>query len=157
MKQATLLASAAALLLSAGIATAEPATNAPAAPQGKAVREHRPDQLPPQLEQLNLTAAQKTKIQAIMQQNRPAPRGDMKQNFEQHRQQEQQLISSKTFNEQAARQLIAQEQQQRTEFELNRLRERHAIFQVLTPAQQQKWLEAKPHHGGKHAPRPDAH
>lgn len=165
MKNTTFLASTAALLLSAGVAVAagQAAQNIPApqsemapppagrpAPHGEH-REHgrgrKPDGLPRELDGLNLTGEQKTKIKTILEQNRDsrpadptAHRAEFLQKMQQRQQQEQQLIGSKTFDEQAARRLIAERQQEHATRELQMLKTRHAVFQVLTPVQQQQLL-----------------
>ncbi len=61
---------------------------------------------------------------------------------------EQKLMSNKTFDEAAARQMIVERQQERlqmerehAERELQMLKKRHAIYQVLTPAQQKQLQE----------------
>ena len=58
---------------------------------------------------------------------------------------EQKLMSNKNFDEAAARQMILERQQERmnmernhAEHELQMLKKRHAIFQVLTPTQQKQ-------------------
>lgn len=105
-------------------------------------------------EGLNLTEQQKAQIKQIQQSHRPQFSAEHRKNlqaaqdkFEQHRLAEDKIITSKTFDEHAARQLIEARQQERltmekkrAEFELNNLKKRHAIFQVLTPAQQKQFL-----------------
>lgn len=168
MKNTTFLASTAALLLSAGVAVAagQAAQNIPApqsemapppagrpAPHGEH-REHgrgrKPDGLPRELDGLNLTGEQKTKIKTILEQNRDsrpadptAHRAEFLQKMQQRQQQEQQLIGSKTFDEQAARRLIAERQQEHATRELQMLKTCHAVFQVLPPVQQQQQLLAE--------------
>lgn len=111
-------------------------------------------------EQLNLTDAQKTKIKQIMEANRPSkPANHERQRAEfiqkmQHRQaQEQQLLMGKNFDEQAARKLIEERQQERVQMlhdhaerELQHLKTRHAVLQVLTPAQQKQFLANQQQH-----------
>lgn len=74
--------------------------------------------------------------------NTPARHAEFQQKMAQRQSQEQQLLNSKNFDEQAARKLIAERQQERAELEreLQMLQARHAAFQVLTPAQQQKFI-----------------
>ena len=112
------------------------------------------DGLPRGFDELGLSEAQKSKIRDIMAQHRPrqpentpARRAEFQQKMAQRQSQEQQLINSKNFDEQAARKLIAERQQERAELErqhaereLQMLKARHAAFQVLTPAQQQKYI-----------------
>lgn len=132
-------------------------------------REHAPkfdksahEGLPHKFNQLKLTDKQKAEIKKIMEANRPEKpskdtqaqrREQFKQKMEQRRQQEQKLMMSKTFDEQAARQMIAQRQQERAamereqaERELQMLKTRHAVFQVLTAEQQKQYLENQKQH-----------
>ena len=171
MKRSTLLASTAALLLSAGVAVAageavkqQSANDMPPPPHGDHSKNHRHhnqmgnkfqrDGLPRGFDELDLSDAQKSKIRSIMAQYRPqqpenhaARRAEFQQKMAQRQAQEQQLIGGKNFDEQAARKLIAELQQERAELErqhaeheLQMLKARHATFQVLTPAQQQKYI-----------------
>ncbi|MCG7658088.1 Spy/CpxP family protein refolding chaperone [Wielerella bovis] len=166
MNKRTIFASAVALLTTAGIAVAA-GNNASAQnknmphphPHAKMHSAHghqmKRDGLPRGFEQLGLSDVQKAQIKTIMEQNRPQKvdnqdtrRADFQQKMAQRRVQEQQLMSNKTFNEQAARNMIAERQQERAameknhaERELQMLKQRHAVFQVLTPAQQQKFVE----------------
>ena len=170
MKRSTLLASTAALLLSAGVAVAageavkqQAANDMPPPPHGDRQKPHHSDKmrnkfkrdgLPRGFDELGLSEAQKSKIRDIMAQHRPrqpentpARRAEFQQKMAQRQSQEQQLINSKNFDEQAARKLIAERQQERAELErqhaereLQMLKARHAAFQVLTPAQQQKYI-----------------
>ena len=105
------------------------------------------DGLPYGFERLNLSDAQKQQIQTILNNNRPA-QADQNQDarraeFEQQRAAEQALISSQTFDENAARQLIAGQQQRHADMMLQQMRVRHQIFQVLTPEQQKQWQDMK--------------
>ncbi|MCP2041597.1 protein CpxP [Neisseria sp. HSC-16F19] len=101
---------------------------------------------------LNLSEAQKAQIEKIEQQYRPAPQPDQaarQAQFQQWHQQKQQLLQGRQFNENAARQLIQQRQQQHAEREMQHLRKQHAIFQVLNAEQQQKWLAKRGDGAGK--------
>ena len=167
MKRSTLLASTAALLLSAGVAVAageavkQQSANDMSPPvrdgykksprhhQDKMDYQFKRDGLPRGFNELDLSEEQKSKIRAIMAQYRPqqpenhaARRAEFQQKMAQRQSQEQQLLNSKNFDEQAARKLIAERQQERAELEreLQMLQARHAAFQVLTPAQQQKFI-----------------
>lgn len=164
MQKRTLTTVATALLATAGLAVAAGQTgSAPHHEHGKPHPSHthaHRDGLPRGFDQLNLSAEQKAKIQAIMQQNRPEQtrsqaqrRDDFHQKMAQYRAQEQQLMSSTTFDEQAARALITERQQERAakerehaERELQMLKQRHAVFQILTPEQQQKYLTNQQQH-----------
>lgn len=95
------------------------------------------------LADLNLNSAQKAQIEKIEQQYRPASQPDdtaRQAQYQQWQQKKQQLLKERVFNENSARQLIQQRQQQQTERELQHLRKQHAVFQVLNAEQQQKWL-----------------
>ena len=171
MKRSTLLASTAALLLSAGVAVAageaanqQPAHDMPPPPHGDRPKPHHSDKmrnkfkrdsLPRGFDELGLSEAQKNKIRDIMAQyrprqpeNTPARHAEFQQKMAQRQSQEQQLLNSKNFDEQAARKLITERQQERAELErqhaereLQMLQAHHAAFQVLTPAQRQKYTE----------------
>lgn len=160
MNKRTLSAITLSALMSAGIAvaadTAQPiGQDMPPAGQAANGQKRTEGRLLHGFAQLNLTDAQKSRIRAILAADRPtqqpnheARRADFAQKAAERRQREQALMSAKTFDEQAARALIAERQQERAEManefaakELNMLKKRHAIFQVLTPAQQQQWLQ----------------
>lgn len=139
--------------------------NGPETKMGKPHSGHKmqqPGELPRELQELNLSNKQKAQIQKIMEANRPAQqerpaldatkRAEMAQKMQQHRQAEQNLITSKHFDEVAARQLVnarhaemaqneAQRRQLMADMEVKRLQERHDIFQVLTAKQQKQLLE----------------
>ncbi|MBF0804836.1 MULTISPECIES: Spy/CpxP family protein refolding chaperone [unclassified Neisseria] len=105
---------------------------------------------------LNLTEEQKTKIRAIMEEGRDNRaqqpesnrREALRQQIDHYRAAEQNLLQAPAFDEAAVRNLISLREQDReaqrrqhAELELQQLKKRHAVFQVLTPEQQQKWLE----------------
>ncbi|XXQ68484.1 Spy/CpxP family protein refolding chaperone [Neisseriaceae bacterium B1] len=118
------------------------------------------DVLPHGFEGLNLTDAQKAQIKQIMEANRPAQPADneqqrvqFQQKMQQRQAQEQALISNKSFDEKAARAMIAERQEARAQMEnqhaaheLQHLKARHAVFQVLTPAQQKQFLDNQKQH-----------
>ena len=137
------------------------------APAGKEFRRGGMDR---GFKDLNLTQEQKAKIRAIMEEGRGSrmqPPGEnrreaFRQQMESRRIAEQNLLTNPVFDEAAARSLIAQREQgmeeqrrQRAEFELQQLKKRHAVFQVLTPEQQQKWLAGQGQRG-KRPQRPAA-
>lgn len=131
--------------------------NAPRPPMkgkhGKMHEHHAHSHLPRGFEKLNLSDEQKAKIKAIVEANKPEAKAkkdpaNFKQKMEARRQAEQKLMSGKQFDEAAARQMIVERQQERmgmerefAERELQMLKKRHAIFQVLTPAQQKQFQE----------------
>ncbi|TFV01791.1 hypothetical protein E4T85_21360, partial [Bacillus stratosphericus] len=72
----------------------------------------------------------------------------LRQQIDHYRAAEQNLLQAPAFDEAAVRNLISLREQDReaqrrqhAELELQQLKKRHAVFQVLTPEQQQKWLE----------------
>lgn len=85
---------------------------------------------------LDLTDSQKQQIRDLMKASK-AERPD-RQAFFQQQQQLEKLTSADYFDEQAARQLL----EQRNEQELNRLKLQHQLYQVLTPEQKVE-LDAK--------------
>lgn len=127
-------------------------------PMGKKMMAHAG--MLPGFDQLNLTDAQKAQIKQIVEANRPVKpenheqqRTQFVQKMQQRQAQEQQLLMSKNFDERAARQLIEERQQERAQMmrdheerELQQLKTRHAVFQVLTPAQQKQFLANQQQH-----------
>lgn len=123
---------------------------------------HKKGELPRDLKDLNLSNKQKAEIKKILETNRAqqpkdalpqqARQAEFAQKMQQQRNAEQAIIGSKKFDEAAARRLIAERQaeheqhaaerkQRMADMQLNRLKERHEIFQVLTAKQQKQWLE----------------
>lgn len=162
MKKLTALTVA--LMMSAGVAMAASHVEHPHGEHGgkphsgKMHGKHhkgKKDGLPFGFAELNLTDAQKTQIKAIMEADRaqkPAKdenkMAQFKQKMEAKREQERALMNSKTFDETAARRMIAERQQERmaqqnqhAERELQMLKKRHAVFQILTPEQQKQLQE----------------
>lgn len=153
MKKTTALALA--VLLAGNFASAAPA-GVQAAKHFHHMKGSK-SELPRGFDRLNLSEEQKAKIKAIVEadrqgkqahhaQQREQRRQQFRQNAQTRLQQERALLGSKQFDEQAARKMIAERRQarladevQRTERELQMLKKRHAIFQVLTPAQQQQY------------------
>ena len=112
MKKITAIAAAALLGITGAAVAADSAANMQ---QPKQTREFKRGELPRDLQALNLSAAQKTRIQAILQEGRPAQtelseaqRNQMRAQAQAHRAAEQSLIANKTFDEAAARRLIAE-------------------------------------------------
>lgn len=108
---------------------------------------------PALLAQLNLTAAQKNQIQKIRTQYQP--QGEIvltadDRMLQSLRQQRHDLIANKDFDEAKARniltqesQILARKQKQRMDNELTRLKQDHAIYQVLTPKQRTQLLKQR--------------
>lgn len=161
MKKLTALTVA--LMMSAGVAMAASHVEHPHGEHGgkphhgKMHGKHhkgKKDGLPFGFAELNLTDAQKTQIKAIMEADRaqkPAKdekMAEFKRKMDAQRQQERTLMSNKNFDEAAARKMIAerdqareQQRQERNERELQMLKKRHAVFQILTPEQQKQLQE----------------
>ncbi|MCP1659381.1 Spy/CpxP family protein refolding chaperone [Neisseria perflava] len=130
-------------------------------PQGAPDQARMQDGIPPMFADLNLSEEQKAQIKKILNDNKPAQaegkddkRAEFEKQFEARRTAEAALLKNATFDEAAAKKLIEEGQQnkaerdaKRAEMELSMLKTRHAIFQVLTPEQQQKLLERKPMEG----------
>lgn len=156
-----LTAAAASLIGLAGIAAAADTIAQQHTHRSEHHREIKKGELPYGLQQLNLSNKQKIQIQKIIDNSRTRPvkdtlpqqarRAEFVQKIKARHAAEQTLISSKTFNETAARKLIAERQSQQdqnaaerrkrnADKEIKRLKLQHDIFQTLTPAQQQKWL-----------------
>ncbi|UOP04290.1 Spy/CpxP family protein refolding chaperone [Conchiformibius kuhniae] len=111
--------------------------------------------LPRGFDKLDLSAAQKAQIRAIVradQETRQSPesvraqREALRRKMQSWREQERRLLGNRRFDEEAAQRLIAERHQerlawQRQQHELRMLKKRHAIFQVLTPEQQRRYRE----------------
>lgn len=164
-----LTAFTAALMMSASVAVAadqmhpqrgEPMPNSR---HEKGMKQNNKAHLPLGMAELNLTEAQKNQIKAIMEADRTQREqkhnGDKMAKMQQkiqkmqtYRNQERALMNNKNFDETAARRMIAERNQQfaqeraemeknRAERELQMLKKRHAVFQVLTPEQQKQYQE----------------
>ncbi|MDO4998440.1 MAG: Spy/CpxP family protein refolding chaperone [Neisseria sp.] len=96
------------------------------------------DGLPREFARLNLSEEQKTKIKAIVEANQAAM-----QNMEKPQAKTREAVDyNQAFNEQAARQEIAQRQQQHAEMQIRHMKMKHEIMQVLT-AEQREQLQSK--------------
>lgn len=169
MKKITAISTAVLMGLALTACSTDRPQHGPRAEQG--MNKHfSKDGLPRDLSELSLTDAQKDQIKQIMAQgqvDRPAApdesqRAAFRSEIQQRRAAEQQLILAPTFDETAARQLVAQRakkmdqrQQQRSEMELQHLKQRHDIMQVLTPEQRQQWLANQQKHHDKKGDRRD--
>lgn len=136
------------------------------------------ERLPYGLHDLDLSSKQKAQIEKILAERKRSEQtpnqaefaqrhAQMQQQAETWRNTRQQLITGKTFDEAAARRLIeerqnlhqrlmAEQQQKSAEWELQRLKDSHAVFQVLNAEQQKKWLEKQNRHHGKGGKMPVA-
>lgn len=93
---------------------------------------------------LNLTSAQKAQIRNIEQQyNTHMSREERQQSRKQWTEQRNSLLKNKNFDDNKARQMIEQEQQKHAQLQLQNLKKEHAICQVLSPKQQEQWLQQR--------------
>lgn len=107
----------------------------------------------PILSQLNLTEQQKAQLVKIEQEygsQRPLLNSQQRQTLANLRLAKENLILNRRFDDSKAREVIAQEQniwaQQRqtmADFQFRQLQREHAIYQVLTPYQQQRYLQLR--------------
>ena len=91
--------------------------------------------------QLNLTKAQQQQIQSIMTAAMEAKPGgqSMMTNMQAHMAESQSLINSTTFDESKAREMIIKHQASMVDVQLNMLKARHQVFQVLTEPQKEQF------------------
>ncbi|MDO4433511.1 MAG: Spy/CpxP family protein refolding chaperone [Alysiella sp.] len=168
MNKLTVITVMAAALMSAGLASASDkhdkmythqAMSHAHSHHGHGMHHHHKGGLPYGYKKLNLTAAQETEIKKILESSRTDNATEhhmyhhksLQDKMQQRLNQEQQLLSGKTFNEQMARQMIAQRHQEHAnlmrehaEHELRMLKTEHVVFQVLTPEQQKQfWAQQK--------------
>ncbi|GGZ34814.1 protein CpxP [Shewanella chilikensis] len=90
---------------------------------------------------LDLTDAQKTEIQALMEQHRSSMSRPDKETRAAHRAEMQALMTSGNFDEAKAKKLIEQRQQVREQHMLDRMKLHNQIYNLLTPEQQAKFKE----------------
>ena len=127
MNKRTIFASAVALLTTAGIAFAADQVNQPQqgdmppppahGKKNSKRPEHNKDGLPRGFNKLNLTAAQKTKIKAIMEEGRPAKPTS---------QEEQRHAVFQVLTPTQQKQFLENQKQQRERFEKNHLKPKQA-------------------------------
>ncbi|WP_432455768.1 MULTISPECIES: Spy/CpxP family protein refolding chaperone [unclassified Agarivorans] len=97
------------------------------------------------MRELDLTAAQKAQVKEIMQANKPSGEtkqrdGERAQRNMMH-QQHMAIVTSATFDENAAKNLLKKEQEKHQQRALHMMRSQNAIYQILTPEQQQKFQQ----------------
>lgn len=96
------------------------------------------------LKQLDLTSEQQADIDAIraaQKEQGEAQREAMQTARESHKAAMQALMTNETFDENEAIRLLDEKSAQKQANALARMRSHHAIMQVLTPAQQEQFLE----------------
>lgn len=109
--------------------------------------------MPQDVQELNLSDVQKTKIRVIVQRFRPQVTSAREKQRSQYEQRVEKILRKPTFDEEEARSIIAKYRQENTgkkqeyaEHELQLMRQKHAIFQVLTPEQQEQYLHLRSAH-----------
>ncbi|MDP2714913.1 Spy/CpxP family protein refolding chaperone [Rheinheimera sp.] len=90
---------------------------------------------------LELTDSQREQIKQLMQQHRSEQKATRAGNTE--RQQMRDLLAADTFDEVAARQLIAKQQQQAADKRLAAMKLQHQVLQLLTDEQRQQLNEKR--------------
>ena len=109
--------------------------------------------MPQDVQELNLSDVQKTKIRVIVQRFRPQVTSAREKQRSQYEQRVEKILRKPTFDEEEARSTIAKYRQENAgkqpeyaEHELQLMRQKHAIFQVLTPEQQEQYLHLRSAH-----------
>lgn len=109
--------------------------------------------MPQDVQELNLSDVQKTKIRVIVQRFRPQVTSAREKQRSQYEQRVEKILRKPTFDEEEARSTItkyrqenAGKKQEYAEHELQLMRQKHAIFQVLTPEQQEQYLHLRSAH-----------
>lgn len=103
-----------------------------------------PDALP--LRMLRLTDEQRARIRALQEAARPALEA-LRQPDEAYRQGRHALLQATPFQPAAARQLALRDNERHLQLQVKRLELQHAIYHVLTPAQQAQlanWWKTRP-------------
>ena len=114
------------------------------------------------VEKLNLTDEQQTKLEAIFEAQKTqmkALRGDDKEARKAQRKAQKEkmdaLLSAPTFDENAAKELLAARHEKGTEFGLIKLKTQHQVMQVLNAEQQEKFAKMQKRMGKKHRKQRD--
>ncbi|MGY5451076.1 Spy/CpxP family protein refolding chaperone [Agarivorans sp. MS3-6] len=91
------------------------------------------------MKQLDLSAEQKQQVKAIMQaQKKQQPNTEQRAMMHEQR---MAIITSATFDKDAAQTLITQQQAMKQSRMLDKLEAQHQVYQLLTPEQQTKYQE----------------
>lgn len=93
------------------------------------------------IDKLELTGEQKEKMQALHDKLH-AMRPDKKQ-ARPFMQEHQAIVHADTFDEAAAKALIAKQQQMQAGHKLEKMRIQHQMYQLLTPEQREQWQAIK--------------
>jgi len=97
---------------------------------------------------LSLSEEQQVQIKAIKMQTKDQSE-TLRDSMKQFKGAEKQLLQAETFDEQAYIALHTAYQQTFAEMALTRTKTKHAIFNILTTEQQEKWSTLKEQHKGK--------
>lgn len=113
-------------------------------------------------DKLDLTQEQQTKLEAIFEAQKTqmkALRGDDKEARKAQRKAQKEkmdaLLSAPTFDESAAKELLAARHEKGTEFGLIKLKTQHQVMQVLNAEQQEKFAKMQKRMGKKHRKQRD--
>ncbi|MCK8107945.1 Spy/CpxP family protein refolding chaperone [Pseudoalteromonas sp. 2CM41L] len=113
-------------------------------------------------DKLDLTQEQQTKLEAIFEAQKTqmkALRGDDKEARTAQRKAQKEkmdaLLSAPTFDENAAKELLAARHEKGTEFGLIKLKTQHQVMQVLNAEQQEKFAKMQKRMGKKHRKQRD--
>ena len=113
-------------------------------------------------DKLSLTDEQQTKLEAIFEAQKTqmkALRGDDKEARKAQRKAQKEkmdaLLSAPTFDENAAKELLAARHEKGTEFGLIKLKTQHQVMQVLNAEQQEKFAKMQKRMGKKHRKQRD--
>tara|TARA_B100001057_G_scaffold160674_1_gene161321 strand:+ start:509 stop:1006 length:498 start_codon:yes stop_codon:yes gene_type:complete len=113
-------------------------------------------------DKLDLTQEQQTKLEAIFEAQKTqmkAVRGDDKEARKAQRKAQKEkmdaLLSAPTFDENAAKELLAARHEKGTEFGLIKLKTQHQVMQVLNAEQQEKFAKMQKRMGKKHRKQRD--
>jgi len=94
---------------------------------------------------LSLSEQQQVQIKAIKQQVKEQHKA-LRESMTQFKEEEKKLLQTKSFNEDAYSALYEAYQPIFAQIALIRVKNRHAVFNVLTEEQQEKWLKMTKHH-----------
>lgn len=95
------------------------------------------EQLPPYFHGIDLTEDQQKSIKALIQKNKDAIKGKEKAGIE-YRLYTQKQVFSKDYSEEKIVRMIKNFSAQQEKIEINMAKQNHAIFELLTPEQQQQ-------------------
>ncbi|WP_318433224.1 Spy/CpxP family protein refolding chaperone [Photobacterium leiognathi] len=103
--------------------------------------------------QLELTDAQKSEMKALREHNRETMKAERLTNrseMQANHKALEKLVLADNFDEQAVRQLVERMSEKQAEHRVERLKQRHQMLNILTPAQKVKFAELKQQQAEKH-------